>query len=206
MSEWAELMEEGKRRYLAGEYPEATHALREAAKLAPESGETWRALGFALMSAGNPSDAINAFKTATGLNPADADSVYGLGLVHMESGDCDGAISVFESVLSMKPAHGRARKALVDSLLKKSDLLHAAGRRAECGGPLLKAFKLAPGSIQTAGPYTDWLFEQKKILEAFEAAVAAKLAAPNDAAIVELHSTIEHDPRVVTAKREHGFV
>jgi tetratricopeptide (TPR) repeat protein len=202
----AELVERGKSHYLAGEFVEASRVLREAVKIAPESTETWRALGFALMSAGNPSDAINAFKTAIGLNPQDADSVFGLGLVQRENGDCDAAITTFDSVLAIKPTHARARRALVESLLRKSDLLHSAGRRADCGPPLQRAFKFAPGSIDTVKPYVDWLFEQQKNLEAFEAAVAAKLAAPNDPVILELHSIVESDPRVVKAKLARGFV
>jgi tetratricopeptide (TPR) repeat protein len=203
---WAELMEEGKRHYLAGEYPESTHSLRAAAELRPDSVETWRALGFALKSAGNPSDAIASFKTAIGLDSLEADSYYGLGLVQFESGDTPTAIQSFDTATTIKPSHSRARAALVGALIKEGLNKLDTRERREGAALLARAFELQPGSIETATAYTDYLVAEKKYLEAFEAAQRAKIAAPHDQAIMELHTTLETDPRVERAMREHGFV
>ncbi len=203
---WAELMEEGKRRYMAGEFPESTHCLRAAAELEPSSVETWRALGFALKSAGNPSDAIASFKTAIGLDPQEADSFYGLGLVQIESGDAPSAIQSFDTATRIRPTHSRAKSALVSALIKEG-LTNLETRNREGGAAqIMRAFDLQPDSIDTALAYTDYLVTEKRYLDAFEAAQRAKMAAPHDSAIVELHATLETDPRVVRAKREHGFV
>jgi Flp pilus assembly protein TadD len=199
-------MEEGKRHYMAGKYPESTHCLRAAAELEPTSVETWRALGFALKSSGNPPDAIASFKTAIQLDPQEADSYYGLGLVQIESGDAPSAIQSFDTATRIRPTHARAKAALVSALIKEG-LTNLETRNREGGAAqLMRAFDLQPTSIEAAVAYTDYLVAEKRYLEAFEAAQRAKMAAPRDPAIVELHATLETDPRIVRAKREHGFV
>ncbi len=203
---WAELMAKGKGHYLAGEFPEATHCLRAAAELEPQSVETWRVLGFALKGAGNPPDAIASFNTAIRLDPNEADSYYGLGLVQIESGDAPNAIQSFDTAMRIRPTHSRARAALVSSLIKEGLNKLDTRNRSDGAAQLMRAFELQPGSIEAALAFTDYLVAEKKYLEAYEAAQKARMSAPNDPRVVELYATLETDPRIVRAMREHGLV
>jgi tetratricopeptide (TPR) repeat protein len=200
------LMEEGKRLYLAGEYPAASNVLRRAADAEPTSVAIWRALGYALKSAGNPPDAKAAFRKAIELDQGDPDSHFGLGLVESEMGDSQKAIEWFDSTLRSKPQHARAKSALVAELVKQGTARADAGDKSGAGESFARAFKTSPGTFEAASAYSEHLIEQKKYLEAYECAQAAKRHAPSDAKVAALFETLDTDPRVVRAKREHGLV
>lgn len=203
---YRELMEEGKRRYVAGEFVEASHALREAVALAPDSIEAWRALGFSLKSSGNSPDAIGAFHRALEIDPQDADSYFGLGLVFSETGDTETAVEWFDKALATKPAHGRAKAALVSTLVRQGRLRLLNGDKSRGGASLERANKLMPGSAETVVPYVEHLVDVQRYKEAFDTVEAALKLAPRDPAMRELHAALETDPRLARAKRENSLM
>lgn len=206
MADWAELMERGKALYLAGDYAASTHAFRDAAGQRPNSAETWRALGFALMSSGNPPDAIAAFRSVLDLAPEDADAHYGLGLVMAESGDLGTAVQWFDKTLALKSGHGRAKASLVATLVKQGDLAVRAGDRKAAEPHYARACQLKPASIETVQPYCDNLVELGRYKEAWDAANNARKLAPNDHALRELFEVLDTDPRITRAKRENSLI
>lgn len=205
MGDWAQLMEAGKKHYIAGEFREASRYLREASQAAPESAETWRALGFALKENGNVPDAIGAFNTAIKIAPENPDGHFGLGLIQSENGDQASAVRSFDETLRLKPSHSAAHRALISSLLRSGQVQMLNSDHSGAERSFERAYALAPGSVETVVPYVERLVgsaQYKKALDVIEA--ACKLS-PLDPKLKELHKETDEDPRLARAKREHSI-
>lgn len=102
------------------ELPDATHSLRHALAMQPNSGNARLALGDALARSGHMQDAAREYEEQTRLTPSLADAWYKLGLAH-------GEISVEMSRQEVDPAHRTIIEQLnAEELLAKGDTLNAA--------------------------------------------------------------------------------
>ena len=205
MGDWAQLLAAGKQHYMAGEFREASRYLREASEIAPESAETWRALGFALKENGNVPDAIGAFNTAIRIAPENADGHFGLGLIQSENGDQGSAVRSFDEALRLKPNHSAAQRALVSSLLRNGQVQCLNSDLAGAEKSFERAHSFSPGSAETLVPYVERLIGSAQYKRALDVIEEARKLNPHDAKIKELHQEIDEDPRLARAKREHSI-
>jgi Flp pilus assembly protein TadD len=201
----AELMEEGKRHYMAGDFVGATQALRQATELDPKNAEAWRVLGFAFKENGDGPNAMGAFNSALECKPDDADAHFGLGLVYDEKGDQKVAIGHLDEALRIRPNHGQAKSALVKSLLKQGNMHMLNSEKAKAEATYERAYTIQGNTAETVVPYVERLVETGQFKRAYDVVEAARKQNPTDPRLKELSAEIASDPRLERARREHGL-
>ncbi len=86
-----------------GDHEEAVTALDRAVAMAPESGEAYQELGFALQRAGRVADAENAFQRSINIRPGYLVGPDSLGRLYMGDGRYDAAANCFRQVVACAP-------------------------------------------------------------------------------------------------------
>ena len=89
--------------------PEASEALLQAAKLAPNDPRVWYVLGLLYRSDNQPQRAMEMFTKVLALDPANADSHYFLGTFKLDLRDLTGAVAEFQAALKLDPLHASAQ-------------------------------------------------------------------------------------------------
>jgi Flp pilus assembly protein TadD len=201
----AELMETGKRHYMAGDFVEATKSLRQATELDPKNAEAWRVLGFAFKENGDGPNAMGAFNSALECKPDDADALFGLGLIYDEKGDQKTAIKHLDEAIRLRPNHAQAKAALVKSLLRQGQLQMLDSDKSAAEATFERAYGLQGNTAETVVPYVERLVETGQFKKAYDVVEAARKLNPADSKLKELSAEIASDPRLERARREHGL-
>ena len=95
-----------------GRFREAAVALRQAVEENPADESSWRFLGGALSSSGDPEAAITAFEQAATLLPASAKNHYNLAIALQGTERLYEARSHLEQAIALDPGYEQARSAL----------------------------------------------------------------------------------------------
>lgn len=81
----------------------AAVAAAKAIQLAPEAGESWKAMGLFQLRKGNMGAAVGKYRKALELNPNDFVAIANLAVIQTEKGHRDEAVILMEKAVSLNP-------------------------------------------------------------------------------------------------------
>lgn len=113
------LLEDGQALLGRKQYAAAEKALREAARLAPESFEAHFYLGLSLQRQKNYAEAVTSFRRVTELDPTYAPAHYCLGECLRAQGDTEAALDALRQAVRYQPDFAEAHRTLGELLAKK---------------------------------------------------------------------------------------
>lgn len=140
---------------------DAADQLARVTELQPDSGESWRDLGDALLAEGRDKEAADAFRKALDLNPDDDVALTSLGHTEYAAGS-EGAVAHLEQAAERGGAMSTAAISLVE-------MYRSMGKLEDALGAARKVLDAEPGDVAAALDVAELSLETDRLDDAREA-------------------------------------